>query len=315
MLDVLIVGGGPAGLSAALVLGRCGRRVVVCDDGAPRNGAARATHGFLTRDGTSPRDLLCQARRDLVPYGVEVIEQTVVDATCAAAAEGDQTRFEVRLADQRCLQGRKLLLATGVRDVMPEIAGLRELYGRVVHHCPYCDGWEHRGQALVAYGPGRKASGLALALRTWSADVTVCTDGRRIGEALQCELAAAGIPLRGEPIVRMEPSAHGDWQGARIVFAAGPPLECGGFFFNTGQVQRSELPRMLGCHYSRRGHIRTGRRQGTNVPGLFLAGDADGDVQFVIVAAAEGATAATAINRELQEEDRRTRATAPGSVA
>ncbi len=216
-------------------------------------------------------------------------------------APDPRASFEVVTEDGRRFRSRKLLLATGVRDVLPPIDGAERYYGRGVHHCPYCDGWEHRDRRLVAYGAGRAAVGLALSLRTWSGRVTACTDGKRIAPKDQGPAGRNGIALRTERIARLDGSGEAL---QRIVFESGPPLECDALFFNTDQVQRSQLPAMLGCESKGDNQIRTHDKQRTCMPGLFLAGDADGDVQFVIVAAAEGARAATAINRELQDEDR-----------
>src|SRR6185436_7932578 len=162
MYDVIIVGGGPAGLSAALVLGRCRRRVLVIDAGHPRNAAAQDVHGLYTRDGTEPAELQRLARAEAQRYGVEFKDAEAVGGSCGPG------RFEVSCDDGAKLQARKLLLATGVADILPEIPGLKELYGRSVHHCPYCDGWEHKDCRLAAYGRGEAGAGLALCLRTWS---------------------------------------------------------------------------------------------------------------------------------------------------
>lgn len=296
--DVIVVGGGPAGLSAALVLGRCRRKVLVCDSGKPRNAAAMHMHGFLSRDGINPRELLRLAREEVACYGVEVLAAEVIDATCTRTEGG--TRFEVTLADGRVMESRKMLLATGVVDLLPRIEGVSDFYGKSVHHCPYCDGWEHRDQALVAYGRGAKAAGLALNLTTWSDRVTACLDGGELEDEYTGTLKRNKIEIRTERVRRLEGEGG---QLKRIIFESGPPLDCDALFFNTDQVQRSTLPLSMGCGYDDAGAVITTGKQGTRQRGLFLAGDADGDVQFVIVAAAEGATAGTAINRELQDED------------
>ncbi len=292
--DVVVVGGGPAGLNAALVLGRSRRRVVVLDAGRPRNAAAPHSHGFLTRDGAPPLDILAEGRRELAAYGVDIRDLEVTHI--AASDEG----ILVTLQDGALLATRKLLLATGVRDVLPDLPGLAPLYGTSIHHCPYCDGWENRDRAVAVYGGPDEASGLALSLLTWTRDLVVCTDGRRLTAAAKARLQTAGIPARTEKIVRLEGR---DGRLSSIVFAKGDALSRHAMFFNTGQGQRSQLAAQLGCRFTRTGHVRCDRKGRTGVPHLFIAGDANGDVQFVIVAAAEGAKAAVAINKELQEQD------------
>src|SRR5215207_7588716 len=164
--DVVVVGGGPAGLSAALVLGRCRRRVLLCDTGTPRNAASAALHGYLTRDGVAPLDLLQLGRDELQRYGIEMREVEVTDIT------RDGELFELTIAHADRVKARSVLLATGVRDHLPAVAGVDECYGVTVHHCPYCDGWEHRGERLLAYGHmANKAAGLALSLLNWSSNV------------------------------------------------------------------------------------------------------------------------------------------------
>lgn len=303
MYDVIIVGGGPAGLSAGQVLGRARRRVLVCDAGHPRNAASRAVHGFLTRDGASPQELRRLGRQELARYGVQFLPVRVTSA-CALPEErrhGLRTAFRLELQNGRALLSRKLLLATGVDDVLPEIEGLRQFYGTSVHHCPYCDGWEHRDQQLAALGPGSAAIGLALSLRTWSEHVLACTHGADLGPEDRQRAKRNGIAIREERVVRLEGPGTAL---QRIVFEGGPPCACDALFLNTGQFQRSDLPALLGCEFKEGRHVRVRRRQRTRVQGLYMAGDAVGEVQFAIVAAAEGATAALAMNRELQDEDR-----------
>jgi thioredoxin reductase len=296
MFDVIVVGAGPAGLSAALLLGRCLRRVLVCDAGRPRNTASHALHGFLTRDGVAPSQFLHIARDQIRPYDTVVIRDVAV--TNARRVEG---RFEVALADGTRYTCRKLLLATGVVDQMPAIPGAQALYGRSVFHCPYCDGWEVRGQPLAVYGRGQRGLRLALELTAWSDDLVLCTDGPAGLRAPERDrLARNGIELRREPIARLE-GRDGALQ--RIVFEGGAALGRSALFFSTGQRQRSDLEADLGCDFTKRGSVRTGTYQSTNIPGLYVAGDAGREVQLVIVAAAEGAKAAFAINTALLKED------------
>jgi thioredoxin reductase len=291
------VGGGPAGLSAALVLGRCLRKVLICDSGHPRNAASAAIQGYLTRDCTPPEEFLSIARQELVPYGVEWMHTEI----STAIHYGDY--FELATADNQLLYCRKLLLATGLKDYLPEVAGVRELYGKSVHHCPYCYGWECRNQALAVYGLGRVGIGLSLSLKTWSADVTLCTDGTRRLKREDLELLARNeIKIETEKIKRL---VGKNGQLESMVFANGKALPFSAMFFAMGTVQHSDLAKQLNCTFTKRGVVKNDKLQKTNVPGLFVAGDAARDMQQVIIAAAEGTKAAIAMNMEFQEESRK----------
>lgn len=295
--DVIIVGGGPAGLSAALMLGRCRRKVLVLDAGQQRNRFSREMHGYLSRDGIAPGKLIALGQREIARYGIARRAGEVV-AACT-------TRHGFRLTERGGAKFtcRKLVLATGLRDRIPDVEGIDALYGTSVHHCPYCDGYECRDRALAAYGRGSKAVGLALALTTWSRDVIAITDGpARLTSAQRDRLKHHRIQLDPRRIARLEGSRG---RLKRIVFRDGGFIERDALFFNTGQDQVSDLAVRLGCVMKNDGGIRIDRRERTGVPGLFVVGDASKDVQFAIVAAAEGATAAAVINHELQAEEGR----------
>jgi thioredoxin reductase len=305
MYDAIIVGAGPAGLSAALILGRSRRRVLVCDTGRPRNAASHAINGFVSRDGMDPREFLRVSREQLRKYeGVELRDVEVTEARCRS----DQ-RFEVRLATGHLLTTRKLLIATGVADNVPDVPGLRELYGRSVFHCPYCDGWEVRDQPLAIYGRGARGLGLSLELTGWSRDLVLCTDGpAEIDEEGRAKLSRARIPIREESIGRLEGQ---DGLLTQIVFADGATLARRALFFTTGQAQQSQLAVALGCEMNDKGTVRTGPYETTHLRGLYVAGDASRAVQWVVVAAAEGAEAAFAMNSDLVREDLASQTSSP----
>jgi thioredoxin reductase len=293
MLDVLVVGGGPAGLSAALMLGRCRRHVLVCDLAEPRNRRSHGLHGYLTRDGIAPQAFNDLGRRELPAYGVEV---RCVGVTGAQLLDD---RYRVSLGDGSREDARYLLIATGVIDDLPAIPGFGECYGTSIFHCPYCDGWEQRDRRFAAFGRGTHVTRLALGLKTWSADVVACTHGGRLALHHRERLARNGIAIRTDPIARLE---HADGVLARVLFTSGDPLPRDAMFFSTGQRPQSDLAAKLGCTLTRHGTVNTGTLCDTNVPRLFVAGDASRDAQFVVVAAAEGVKAALAINQALQAE-------------
>ena len=295
MIDVIIVGAGPAGLSAALILARACRRVLVFDHGHPRNASAVHMHGYLTRDGVSPHDFRAFAREELARYP----EVEIIDLEVTSARALDRT-FEVTTLDNRQFTSKKLLLATGVVDNVPDVPGLKELYGKSVFHCPYCDGYELKGQPLAVYGCDARGYGLALELTGWSDDVAIVSDGPcGIDASGLARLAKRRITVREEKVVRLEGR---DGRLERIVFDRGEPLERRALFFTTGQAQRSHLADSLGCEFNDKGTVRTGPYETTNLPGLYVAGDASRAVQWVIVAAAEGAEAAYSINQDLIKE-------------
>jgi thioredoxin reductase len=244
----------------------------------------------------APLAFLATAREEIRRYDtVEFRDIEVVEASC-----GRDARFHVVLADGSRHTSRKLLLATGVVDNIPEIPGFRELYGCSVFHCPYCDGWEVRDQPLAIYGRGARGLGLSLEMTGWSRDLVLCTDGPpEIDADGLASLARHNIRVRDERVVRLE----GNDVLERVVFASGDPLPRRALFFTTGQTQQSPLALALGCAFNEKGTVLTGKYESTHRPGLYVAGDASRAVQWVVVAAAEGAEAAFAINTGLLRED------------
>jgi thioredoxin reductase len=300
--DVVIVGAGPAGLSAALVLGRARRKVLLCDRGTPRNWAAKQMHGFITRDGTDPRQFRAQAHQELGRYPSVTFRKARVTSAAQASGGG----FDVTLRGRTKVWTRKLLLATGVFDILPPLQGIERFYGTSVFQCPYCDGWEIRDQPVAIYGKRQRGFEMARALTAWTSDIVLCTDGPSgLSRAEVTQLERNGIRLRSERIARLRGR---DGQLDSIEFREGGELPRSALFFDTPSHEQSDLAKLLGCEFTRSGGIKCGEYETTSVPGVFAAGNIIRDVQLVIVAAAEGTRAAFGINRALTREDFESRA-------
>ena len=236
-------------------------------------------------------ELLRIGREELRAYGIETREVAVEDVNRA------EDGFDVRLATGEHVPALTVLLATGVKDHLPDVPGLEECYGISVHHCPYCDGWEHRDKTIAVIGDHTSPAGLALSLKTWSDRVIACTHGMRVTPRQGARLAAHNIELYTQRIARIE---HDAGQVRAIVFAGSEALACEAIFFTAPQSQQCQLAKQLGCEFTSKGTVRTDHLGKTCVDGIYVVGDASRDVQFVIVAAAEGAKAGVAINQALQ---------------
>ena len=248
--DVLIVGGGPAGLSAALILGRCHRKALLCDEGHQRNLSSHAIHGLLGREGRSPAVFLDEARQELTRYKSVSVRGTRVTEIIPAGEE-----FEFVCADGTTGTASKILLATGLVDELPELAGIEPLYGVSVHHCLYCDGFEYAGKPVAAFGKGDKGAELALMMKHWMQDVVACSDGTEVSAKATRKLEEHNIPLRSEPIQSLE-GTNGEL--TKIIFKSGPDLPRAGLFFSTGCHQASDLSKRLGCQRDAKGWRRDG---------------------------------------------------------
>ena len=301
--DVVVVGAGTAGLSAALMLGRSRRRVLVLDGGPPRNAPASGVHYFFTRDGTPPAELLRRGRSQLGSY--TSVELRATKATGATGADGN---FEVALEDGSHVETRKLLLASGVHDDLPERPGFQEFWGRGVYHCPYCHGWEVRDRPLAVLATSEETVMRATLIRNWSRDLAVLTDGAiDLDEATRARFDALGVSVKEAKIARLE--GDGAAEGlSRIVFEDGSEIACEALFYAPPQRQRSPLAETLGCELVELGGVRTiikgdPTTNETTVPGVFVAGDAVNLMQGAIVAAASGATTAAFVNHALVTDD------------
>ncbi len=300
MVDVIIVGGSVAGLSAALVLGRARRKVVVLDSQQPRNAQSPGVHNFLSRDGILPAELRQIGRDQLKPY--PSVEVRFATAEHAQAIDGG---FVVKLDDGSEIASRKLLLASGVIDELPQIAGMAELWGSSVFHCPYCHGWEVRDQPLaVLVTDADRLFHVATLLHNWSHDLVVCTNGEaQLSPEQRQILAKLNVPIREDRLVGIE-QANG--QLTHLIFDQGEPLARSGLLIGVPQRQRSQLPAQLGCEISDNPQmpnlIKVQMLGQTSVAGVYAAGDATAGMQQAINAAAGGAMAGAGINHELIQD-------------
>jgi thioredoxin reductase len=294
LFDVVIVGGGPAGLAAALNLGRARKRVLLCDGGPRRNAAAERVHGFVTQDGTPPAEFRRIGREQLAPYAN-------VEARDAAVEEirGARGAFEIRLATGDRLQARRVLLCTGMIDELPDIDGFRALWGRSIFQCPYCHGWEAQNLRFGFLAPSLDAMEFALLLRGWSQDVVVLTDARfPVSPEIQVRLAEAGITLEQRRITQLVPK---EGRLARIHFADGAPLPLE-VLFARPQQRQTPIVQSLQLTLDSGGYVRLDEQRCTSIPGIYAGGDLVTPMQSATFAASTGVHAAAMLNHELTTE-------------
>lgn len=294
--DCIVVGDGVAGLSAALYLGRARRPTLVLGAGEPRNAVALKMHGFLSREGITPHELLEIARAQIEAYPDVVFERERI-----VAAETDGRGFRLRGESGKVFASARLLLATGVRDVLPEIDGIANLWGSRLFTCPYCDGWEFRDRPLAIVGRGCEAISLAREMLRWSKRLTVvATDGTGPAAEDRAWFALHRPPVITSPLARFREATD----GVALDFGDGGAIEVAAVFFSAPLRQRSGLPAALGCELDAEGRIVVDDCGRTNVPNCYAAGDAANHRHQVVLAAAGGAAAAMAINEDLIERER-----------
>ena len=294
--DVIIVGGGPAGLNAAVVLGRCRREVLLFDTAKQRNRRSHGMHNYLTRDDILPMDFIQLAHKEIAKYGV-----TLIPAGVKHAEKNADGIFVTRDENEVIYYSKKILLATGLSDTLPDIPGFEDFYGKSVFHCPYCDGWEVRDKKIGLYARDKNGFELALSLLTWSKTVTYFSDGKNILTASQLKkLRQHGIEVIRTSVERLE--GHGS-QLKNVRLQNQGLVACDALFFVNGYTQQCDIVESLGCTLNNKRAVLVNRRQQSNMPGVYVAGDACKDMHFVVVAAGEGAKAGVNINKELQSEE------------
>jgi len=298
--DIAIIGGGPAGLSAAIWSARYLHSVCVIDSGDPRNWETRGINGYLGLDDVRPAQLRGKGRETCRTLGAELIDEVVL-------------RVERRSDEDflMCLEGgdrvtsRRVLLAIGIRDVWPDIPGLQGAYGVNAHVCPDCDGYDARDKKVIVIGNGRRALGMALNLTTWTREIIICTNGRPpdLDDAEYCaKLDALNIPVLTDPITRVTTDSR---HIHCVALENGMQLDAEKIFFTIGQYPADDLGVQLGCERDDEGRIVIDGRGHTSVLNVYAAGDITPGPQLAIAAAAEGATAALAIHKSLVPDERR----------
>ena len=310
MYDCIVVGAGPAGLSAALFLARYRRRVLSFHHNSPRNLYSHGVHGFLGHHGIMPEELLARGRDEVTKHGGLIVEGCVTKVERIAdehfrVSTGDEE--DGREAQGQSFEARRILLATGLRDLTPDCPGFSDFYGITVHHCPDCDGYEVSDKRVAVRSRGQEAVGFTLNMLTWTDKLTLLTNGDEgdITDEHLAKLAHFNIPLNNRRIVGLEGDAEKKLI-ERVRFDDGEAIECDALFFNLGTEMSGDLHEQLGCELDKEcGLVSVDEEQQTSVPGVYAAGDITPHSQLAVVAASEGAMAAIHIHKSLIPEERR----------
>lgn len=293
MYDVVIVGGGPAGLSAALSLGHFRRSVLVLDAGEHRNAASHAIHNYLGLDGIPPQELLARGRDEARRAGAELRQARVT------AVRRGEAGFVVSSDGQPNVVAARIVLATSLVDVKPDIENVEPFYGTSVFHCPICDAASCADHRIVAISWGQQAAGFALELHHWTKQLTLATHGHGLDESERARLARYGIEVRDERIRRIEGR---DGQVERLALDDGRSIPCEAVFFSIAHQPRNELARALGCELTDLGYVKVDEKYRTTVPEVYAAGDITSREESAVDAVAEGFIAACNIHTSLYPE-------------
>ena len=303
LYDCIVIGAGPAGLSASLFLARYLRRTLTFHHNSPRNEYAHGVHGFLGHHGIPPAELLARGRDEVTKHGGLIIE-ACVNAVEKVSSECFRVSIGAEGSEQRVFEARRLLLATGLKDLTPDCPGFREFYGLSVHHCPDCDGYEVKNKRVAVLARGKNAAAFTAKFLTWTSEVTLLTDKSEISNGDRARLAGLGVAVRTEAVAGLE-GDESTGQLKRVLFSEGEPHECDALFFNLGTELASNFHETLGCRLdTESGLLWVDETRQTSVHGVYAAGDITPQSQLAVVAAAEGAMAAIHIHRSLIPEER-----------
>jgi thioredoxin reductase len=303
LYDCIVIGAGPAGLSASLFLARYLHRTLTFHHNSPRNEYAHGIHGFLGHDGIRPNELLARGRDEVTSYGGLIVE-ACVNAVERIAPEHFRVLAGSEGTESQAFEARRVLLATGLRDLTPDCPGFREFYGLSVHHCPDCDGYEVRDKRVAVLAHGNNAAGFTANLLTWTRQLTLLTDQNELSSNDRAKLAELDVVIRTDALVALE-GDKSTGQLQRVLFAEGEPLECDALFFNLGTELASNFHETLGCRLDPECDLLwVDETRQTSVNGVYAAGDMTPHSQLAVVAAAEGAMAAIHIHRSLTQEER-----------
>ncbi len=301
--DCIIIGAGPAGLSASLFLARYLHRTLTFHHNSPRNEYAHGIHGFLGHHGIRPNELLARGRDEVTTHGGLIVE-ACVNTVEKISSERFRVVVDSEGTEPKTFEARRLLLATGLRDLTPDCPGFREFYGSSVHHCPDCDGYEVKDKRVAVLARGDNSAAFTANLLTWTRRLTLLTDQSEISKQDRAKLAALDVAIRTEGVVGLEGDTSTQ-QLQRVLFAEGEPLECDALFFNLGTELATDFHETLGCRLDPEcGLLWVDDTQQTSVEGVYAAGDITPRSQLAVVAAAEGAMAAIHIHRSLVPKER-----------
>ncbi|KAB3537529.1 pyridine nucleotide-disulfide oxidoreductase [Bacillus safensis] len=295
LLDCAIIGGGPAGLSAALVVGRGRKQVIVFDDELPRNRVTQESHGFITNDGMTPFEIRRAGEADLQKYpNIKIKRSRIVDI------QKKEERFTLLTHEGDTFKAKKIILATGLQDILPEIEGIHDVYGKTLFSCPFCDGWELKDKALALIAENQRALHMAKLLSNWTKDLIVFTNGHVLAEEDKVLLTAHSIQVIDVPIVSID---QDNGQLRSLQLANGETVKREGGFVASEFKQSAPFAEKLGCQMTKNTGIETDILGRTTVSGVFACGDNLGGPAQLVLAAAAGSQAGMGVIHELVQEE------------